>query len=130
MPFVDSNIWIASENENDKNNERAVELVLKIKDLDKAFVTSGIVHEVVNYLFKIKNKYAAMRMLDFFLEAENIEIKLLNPDTWNRTIKRFRELNLSLTDAQIIACMEEEQDNELYTFDPGFKQYKWLKIIK
>ena len=129
MVFVDSNIWISYLNKNDKFHVRSLRALASIRQSSVIYITSGIVYETVNYLFKLSGKKIAESCLDFFLTSPQIEIILPTEDTWTKTINLFRKYELSLTDAQIVACMQEKDDKEIYSFDRHFDEIKGIKRI-
>lgn len=129
MPFVDSNIWVAYLNSEDRCHARSLKILGEIRKKNDIFVTSGIVHEVVNYLFKFKGKAIAESSLDFFITNLDIEIIFLGNESWSRTVELFKKHELSLTDAQIAACMEQMGDKRLYSFDRHFQQIEWIERI-
>lgn len=124
MVFVDSNIWISYLNKNDKFHARSLMALASIKQSSVIYITSGIVYETINYLFKLSGKKVSESCLDFFLASQQIEIILPADSTWIKTIEIFRKNELSLTDAQIVACMQEKGDKEIYSFDRHFDTIK------
>ena len=129
MAFVDSSFWIAYLRASDRHHAEALRLVEEIQLLEKIYVTSGIVHEVVNHLFKADGKRKALETLRLFLVTPNIEIIFLNEPVWEAEIAYFTQFDFSLTDAQIVAAMETKADPDLYSFDKGFGQIEWLTRI-
>jgi predicted nucleic acid-binding protein len=129
MVFVDSNVWIAYFNKNDKFHPNAIKSFSKIKTFETVYISSGIVFEVVNYLFKIYGKIESRRVLDFFLTNSAIEIVFISRIAWDKTVNLFKENELSLTDAQIVACMFENKDTEIYSFDKHFDKINGIKRI-
>ncbi len=130
MVFVDSNFWIGLLNKDDKHSIRAFELATQLQRLDETiYVTSGVVHEVVNHLFKIKGKEIGITALTFFLSANNLEIIFLSQDLWKNETQLFIEHEINLTDAQILAAMQEKNELVVYSFDKHFGQDKKIKRI-
>ena len=131
MVFIDSNVWIGWLNENDRHYAKSCEIFDRFKgDLEiKILVTSGIVYETVNHLFKIGGKNKAEKALELFLITPNVRILFLSDEFWEKVIQKFRLYNVGLTDAQIIAAMEEMNDAKIYSFDGHFDQVKWIKRI-
>lgn len=130
MVFVDSNFWIGFLNIDDKHSKRASELSSKLENAEeKIYVTSGIIHEVVSHLFKTKGKTTATRVLTLFLSTPNIEILFLTDFLWRREIDIFVDREMDLTDAQIVAAMEEKHDLFIFSFDSHFDQIREIKRI-
>lgn len=129
MVFVDSNVWIGFLNSDDRHSKRANELFDKINQLPIIYVTSGIVHEVVNHLFKIKGKDAALFALKLFLSTPNIELFLLTEELWQAEINLFAHYTMNLTDAQIVAAMKENGETEIISFDAHFDQVEGIQRI-
>ncbi|MFH1391752.1 MAG: PIN domain-containing protein [Candidatus Diapherotrites archaeon] len=129
MAFVDSNIWIAYLNKEDKFHRKSLDVLSRLKRMERIFVSSGIVYEVVNFLFKLKGKKVADGTLDFFLSSPQIEIVVPSDETWEKTVSIFKENELSLTDAQIVACMYEKKEKEIYSFDRHFDTIKSIERI-
>ena len=129
MVFVDSNVWIAYFNKNDKFHPNAIKSFSKIKTFETVYISSGIVFEVVNYLFKVCGKTESERVLDFFLTNPAIDIVFISRISWNETVNLFKANELSLTDAQIVACMLENNDTNIYSFDRHFDNIKGIKRI-
>lgn len=129
MVFIDSNVWVAYLNKEDKFHQHALRVLSSIKKMESVFVTTGIVHEVVNYFFKLKGKEKAEEYLSFFLNAPNTEIIIVDELLWQKTINLFKKYSISLTDAQIIAAMQQKQDKIIYSFDRHFDQVKEIKRI-
>ena len=130
MVFVDSNVWIGWLNQNDRHHQKASVIFDQFKNevfIEKIYVTSGIVHDVVNHLFKIKGKETAEKALDLFLTTPSISILFLTDDIWKITIENFYQHTFGLTDAQIVAAMEMTGENTLVSFDQHFDQIPWIK---
>lgn len=98
--------------------------------MERIFISAGVVYEVVNFLFKLKGKKVAEGSLDFFLSSPQIEIIVPSHETWIKTVDIFKENELSLTDAQIVACMKERGEEEIYSFDRHFDAIKSIKRIR
>ena len=129
MVFVDSNIWISYLNKNDRFHSSSLRALASIKQSAAIYITSGIVYETVNYLFKLSGKKVSESCLDFFLTSMQIEIILPTESDWIKTIEIFRKNELSLTDAQIVACMQKKGDTEIYSFDRHFDAIKDIKRL-
>jgi predicted nucleic acid-binding protein len=129
VAFVDSNIWISYLNKEDKFHRKAVGVLSRLRKMEKLFVSSGVVYEVVNFLFKLKGKKVAEGTLDFFLSSPQIKIIVPSSETWVKTVAIFKENELSLTDAQIVACMMEQEERKIYSFDRHFDNIKSVERI-
>ncbi len=129
MVFIDSNVWIGYFNGNDKHHGRAFEIInsIKLSTEPKIVITSGILHEVINHLFKIKGKRTASDTMKTILSIPNLSVLFLTDEIWIKTMENFDFYEFGLTDAQIISAMEYMNDNMIYSFDSHFDQVKWLK---
>ncbi len=128
MAFVDANVWIGFLNNKDAWHESAQELMPQIQN-ENIFVTEGIVHETVNFLYQRCGREIAQHALELFSTTPNIEILFLDGETWQEERKAFRENDFSLTDAQIVAFMKVLKDKKLYTFDQHFRQVKGIQLV-
>src|SRR3989338_1817244 len=132
MVFVDSNVWIGYFNSNDKHHPKSFNIINAIKEnqeIKVIYVTSGIVHEVVNHLFKIRGEDFARRTLSIILSLPKLQILFLTDILWEKTIENFNIYKMGLTDAQIVSAMSVTEDNSIYSFDGHFDQVKWIRRV-
>ncbi|MBI5228430.1 type II toxin-antitoxin system VapC family toxin [Candidatus Micrarchaeota archaeon] len=131
MVLVDSNVWIGYFNSNDRHHEKALQIISSFRTNGdrEIYITSGIIHEVINHLFKIKGSQFARKTLETVLSLPNLRILFLSDSLWQRTIENFNLYEMGLTDAQIVSVMEEKKETILYSFDGHFDQVKWIKRV-
>ena len=125
MPAVvaDANVLIAARLQRDGNHQagRAIANGFDTGDLPQAYVTSGVVTEVTNYLLRRIGPNAAVETLDALIESSGYEVTFTPKADFDAGRSLFRTYDgLSLTDAVIVAYMERTGLEYLYSFDDDF----------
>jgi len=120
---VDANILIAARLSRDQNHERgkAIADATDQGDLPTAYVLSDVLEEVVNYLQARAGHDVASETLDALIESSGFSLVQTSKTDFNAGRSVFRRYeSLSLTDAVIVATMQREEVEHLYSFDDGF----------
>lgn len=120
---VDANVLIAARLARDQDHDRAVAVsrALDSGDLPKAFVPSSVVEECMNYLQARATHETAVETLDAIIESSGFEIVHTPKHDFDAGRSLFRKYApLSLTDAIIVAFMQRNDLEYLYSFDDGF----------
>ena len=128
MVFVDSCVWISYLNVRDDNHFRALRILGSLEN-EQIFLTGGIVFETVNYVFKKLGKDPAISALEFFESSPAVSVIHTGFDDLVQAGIIFKQHELSLTDAQIVAVMKKTGNSALVSFDKHFDQIKWVKRI-
>jgi predicted nucleic acid-binding protein len=120
---VDANVLIAARLSRDQNHERgeAITQALDHGTLPTAFVLSDVLEEVINYLQARAGHDVATETLDAIIESSGFSLEQTSNadfDTGRSLFRRYEPL--SLTDAVIVAAMQREEVEYLYSFDDGF----------
>lgn len=120
---VDANILIAARLSRDQNHERGVAISDGIDQgaLPTAYVLSDVIQEVINYLQARGGHDIAIETLDALIESSGFSLKQTPKSDFDAGRSVFRRYaSLSLTDAVIVAAMQREGIEYLYSFDDGF----------
>jgi predicted nucleic acid-binding protein len=122
-PVVDANVLIAARLARDQDHERGIELTRAFDhgDLPTALVLSDSLEETLNYLATRSSHEVAVETLDAIVERSGFEIHYAPKADFDagRSVFRTHE-GLSLTDAVLVASMQRQNLNYLYSFDDDF----------
>ena len=120
---VDANVLIAARLSRDQNHERgaAISAAIDQGQLPTAYVLSDVLEEVINYLQARGGHDVATETLDALIESSGFSLKQTPKSDFDAGRSVFRQYeSLSLTDAVIVAAMQREDIEYLYSFDDGF----------
>ncbi|MFB6234241.1 MAG: type II toxin-antitoxin system VapC family toxin [Halopenitus sp.] len=120
---VDANVLIAARLSRDQNHERAEAITHAIDqgELPTAYVLSDVLEEIINYLQARAGHDVATETLDAVIESSGFSLKQTSKSDFDTGRSLFRRYeSLSLTDAIIVARMQREEIDYLYSFDDGF----------
>lgn len=82
---------------------------------------SDVLEEVINYLQARAGHDVATETLDALIESSGFSLTQTSKTDFNAGRSVFRRYeSLSLTDAVIVATMQREEIEYLYSFDDGF----------
>lgn len=120
---VDANVLIATRLSRDQNHERGKAITQAVDQgvLPTAYILSDVLEEVINYLQARAGHNVATETLDAIIESSGfslIQSSKSDFDTGRSLFRRYE--SLSLTDAIIVATMQREEIEYLYSFDDGF----------
>lgn len=120
---VDANVLIAARLARDQNHDRgdAITTAIDRGQLPTALVLSNVLEEVINYLQARGGHDVAVETLDALIESSGFELTRTPDADFDAGRSTFRRYDsLSLTDAIIVAAMQREDIEYLYSFDDGF----------
>ena len=120
---VDANVLIAARLSRDQNHERgdAVTNAIDQGEVPTAYVLSDVLEEIINYLQARAGHDVATETLDAILESSGFTLRQTSKSDFDTARSLFRRYeSLSLTDAIIVAMMQREGIEYLYSFDDGF----------
>lgn len=120
---VDANVLIAARLSRDQHHEQGNAIADGIDqgDLPTAYVLSDVLEEVINYLQARTGHDVATETLDALIESSGFSLIQTSKTDFNAGRSVFRRYEqLSLTDAVIVATMQREEIEYLYSFDDGF----------
>jgi len=127
--FIDSVVWIGAKLKNDQWHQKSVKIINNFinREIKTAYVTDHIVLETVNFILKKGGFNAALETLRIFENHERIELVNVDEITFARGASIFEQFpGLSITDASIVAAMEELEIKHIYSFDKGFDAIDWI----
>jgi predicted nucleic acid-binding protein len=127
--FIDSVVWIGAKLKDDQWHKKSIKIINKFinKEIKKAYVTDYIILESINFILRKGGFDAALETLNIFENHERIEIINIDEITFARASTIFKKYpGLSITDASIVAVMEELGIKHVYTFDKGFDKIDWI----
>ena len=129
---IDSCIWIAYKSKRDKDHGKAVQIIEQFLNdkLTRVCITDYVIVEVTNFLLRKVNPEMALNTLDLFRKHERIEIVIVDEVLLERSYKLAKKLRISLTDASLIAMMENLEINIIHSFDSGFDRVKWIGRVE
>lgn len=120
---VDANVLIAARLSRDQNHERgdAITNAIDQGEVPTAYVLSDVLEEIINYLQARAGHDVATETLDAILESSGFTLRQTSKSDFDTARSLFRRYeSLSLTDAIIVAMMQREGIEYLYSFDDGF----------
>lgn len=126
---VDANVLIAARLARDQNHQRGEAIAQAIDQgtLPTAYVLSDVLEEVINYLQARAGHAVATETLDAVIESSGFALKYTSKSDFDAGRSLFRRYeSLSLTDAVIVAAMQREEIEYLYSFDDGFDSVSGL----
>lgn len=120
---IDSNVLIAARLSRDQHHDKALELAQAFDhgELPAGYVISDVAEEVMNYLQARGSHDQSVGTLDALIESSGYEIVHTPKSDFDAGRSLFRMCEgLSLTDAVIVAFMQREGIEFLYSFDDDF----------
>ena len=114
---------LRSNSSRDQNHEqgKAISDAIDQGNLPTAYVLSDVLEEVINYLQARAGHDVATETLDALVESSGFSLTRTSKTDFNAGRSLFRRYeSLSLTDAVIVATMQREEIEYLYSFDDGF----------
>lgn len=123
VAFLDTNVLFASASARDNYHDRSREIVRGIDHggLPDAIVSNYVVAETLNLTDKKLDPDAANGILDRLIEGAHFEIDHAPKADFNAAQAIFRQYDeLSFVDATIVAYMEREGIQYLFSFDDDF----------
>lgn len=131
--FIDSVVWIGAKLKNDNWHKQSAKIIKKFinKDIQTAYVTDYIVLESVNFILRKGGFDAALETLKIFENHERIKIINVDEITFAHASSIFKQYpGLSVTDASIVATMNELEIFKIYSFDKGFDMIPWIERLE
>ena len=117
--FVDSNIWSYAFLTQDANKlERALELVNRAMTEDGFCISTQVVSECINVLFK-KGGYDVPRIFGCVNRMEQTKVIAVTTAIARRAVEIKALYGLQFYDAQIVAAAESAGCSELWSEDMG-----------
>ena len=120
---VDANVLIAARLSRDGNHERGEAITRAIDQgtLPTAYVPDDALQESINYLQARAGHDVATETLDAIIESSGLSLRRTTNSDFDAGRSLFRRYEpLSLTDAIIVATMQRDEIDYLYSFDGGF----------
>ncbi|WEL16315.1 PIN domain containing protein [Halorhabdus sp. SVX81] len=120
---LDTNVLFAAASARDRYHDRAREIVRGIDhgDLPEAVVSNYVLPETLNLTREKLGPEAANALLDRLLEGSHFEVVHAPRADFNAAQALFRRYDaLSFVDATIVAYLEREGSEYLYSFDDDF----------
>ena len=116
-------VLIAARLSRDQNHERGTAIVdaIDLGQLPTAHVYSDVLEEICNYLQARAGHESATTTLDALVESSGFVLTQTAKSDFDAGRSLFRRYDsLSVTDAIIVAAMQREEIDSLYSFDDGF----------
>jgi predicted nucleic acid-binding protein len=123
VALLDTNVLFASASARDEYHEPAREIVHGIDHgvLPEAIVTDYVIAETLNLVRERLGPSAANQLLDRLIEGAHFEIVHTPNTDFNAAQPVFRRHGaLSFVDSTIVAFMDREEVEYLYSFDEDF----------
>ena len=132
--FIDTNIFVASQNKDDDNHEKAKNLLYRIiqKQYGSAFTSDYVADEGTTLVFaRTHSRRESNAFLNNMLNSgELFTIIYTTQDDFNSTAHEyFKQSQLSFTDCSIIILMKNHGIKNIATFDQGFNGIKGIEVI-
>lgn len=126
---VDANVLIAARLARDQNHKqgKAIAQAIGQEVLPTEYVLSDVLEKIINYLQARARHDVATETLAAVIESSGFALKYISKSDFDAGRSLFRRYeSLSLTDAVIVAAMQREEIEYLYSFDDGFENVSGL----
>lgn len=123
LAVIDSNVLIGARVSDDQYHDRARELLRAFdhREIPKGVVVSSVLEETLNLIQVGTSVENAVKTLDGIQESSGLETRHVTKNDIAGGRRRFRLYDeLSLTDSIIVAWMERNEIEYLYSFDDDF----------
>lgn len=133
VALVDTNVFFASASLRDEYHHRAREIIRGIDhgDLPKAIVTNYVIAETLNLIREKLGADAANQMLDRIIEGAHFEMIHAPKSDFTAAQSLFRRYDtLSFVDSTVVAYMDRENIEYLYSFDDDFDAIEKLTRLE
>ncbi|QLH81388.1 type II toxin-antitoxin system VapC family toxin [Halosimplex pelagicum] len=125
VALLDTNVLFASASARDEYHDRGREIVRAVDhgDLPETIVTNYIVAEVLNLTGERLGPETGNEMLDRLIEGAHFEVVHAPQSDFNAAQALYRRYSgLSFVDATLVAYMQRENIEYLYSFDDDFDE--------
>jgi predicted nucleic acid-binding protein len=133
VALLDTNVLFASASARDVYHDRSREIVSGIDhgNLPDVILTNYVIAETLNLTGEKLSPGAANSMLDRLIEGAHFEIDHTPKADFNAAQALFRRYGeLSFVDSTIVAYMEREGIEHLYSFDDDFDAIEGLTRLE
>jgi predicted nucleic acid-binding protein len=128
--YLDSNIFIYSVNENTKEQEKAKEIIKKIKGgYYLAFTSTLTIDEFLWAIQKASTKEIASNAAEIFFTLPNLVLVNIDSTTIKNALEQYKNTFLNPRDAIHLAAMKQKNLTTIYSTDPDFDNIKGIKRI-
>jgi len=121
--FVDTGAWLAVADRSDRHHKEAVEALLDIQKRCRLLTTNLVVAETYVLIRRNIGYDAAITFLNS-IEGSPKTTKILSDEAVERaaaeTLRRYRDQDLSYTDAVSFAVMKKHGISRAFSFDKHF----------
>lgn len=128
--FLDSSFIIALINDKDSLHKKALEYV-ELTEVNECYISNLIINEVITVIGNKLGLSVAISTYDLLNSVFNVVNEYAYFDFNASTMLIYESYNtkLSFTDSSIIYVMENENIDNLITFDKEFKRVEGLNIM-
>ncbi|WP_295723129.1 type II toxin-antitoxin system VapC family toxin [uncultured Methanobrevibacter sp.] len=129
--FLDSSFLIALINDNDALHNKALEYV-ELTEVNECYISNLIINEVITVIGNKLGLEVAISSYDILTSVFNIVNEYDLEDFNYNTMLFYEKYNtkLSFTDSSILFIMEQEEINNLLSFDKEFKRVNNINLIE
>jgi len=128
--FADSSAYIAYYNKRDKNHNKAISFIKKIRNRDFGpviiYTSDYVFDEVITaILILTKNKDLAIKIGESIKKSKITKIIKVDEEIFQKaweTFKEYKDKLWSFTDCTSFAIMEKMNIKTVFTFDKHYKQ--------
>lgn len=125
VALLDTNVLFASASARDEYHDRGRSIVQAVDhgDLPEVVITNYVVAEILNLTGEKLGPETANGMLDRLIEGAHFEVEHAPQSDFNAAQALFRRYSgLSFVDATLVAYMQRENTEYLYSFDDDFDE--------
>lgn len=133
VALVDTAVLVGMVDTDDRHHDDALEIVMGIDrgDLPTGRVTDYVVLETLNWIHGRRHSRKARETYSRLNESAGFEIQDAAQKDFTRALELFERYDgLSFGDATIVAHMEREGIEYLYSFDDGFDAVEGLTRLE
>lgn len=125
VALLDTNVLFASASARDEYHDRGLEIVRGVDhgDLPETVVTNYVVAEVLNLTAEKLGSETGTEMLNRLIEGAHFDVVHAPQSDFNAAQSLFRQYpGLSFVDATLVAYMQRENIEYVYSFDDDFDE--------
>jgi len=132
--FVDTSAWLALINKSDEFHEKA-KLIRNtlIKDKISFVMSDYIIVEIANCLSRISFRETAIKVIDFILNSEDIELIRVDEEIFEKAwglYSRMIDKEWGFTDCTSFVIMRKRGIQEAFSTDHHFEQAGFKILLK
>ncbi len=128
--FIDSNIFLELELEDERKDECEQFLTKIVEGTEGGIISDFIVYSILIELTQKSTLTVAKNFLNFLEQTTNITIFVPNTQILSNTFNFIKKYKLDFDDALVVSCMMANKIKRLVSFDKDFDKVNEIKRIE